>query len=131
MPTESKSKSGAGKTSAAQIKAMNEYRKRRGGAAAIQRGFSTTYSRQEGDRIAAALAAAGLTPAQILRAVAAWIEQGTHPAAVAGIAEDAAEFAALNAAIRAEHTEHTDPAPQSPADPDTETPAPADAPPTD
>lgn len=128
MPTGSKSKSGAGKTSAAQIKAMNEYRRRRGGTAAIQRGFSTTYSKQEGDRIAAALAAAGLTPAQILRAVAAWIERGTHPATVAGIAEDAAEFAALNAAIRAENA---DPAPQSPADPDTKTPAPADAPPTD
>ena len=104
MPRESKEKSGKGKTPAAQIKAMNEYRKRKGGTAAIQRGFSATYSKQEGDRIAAAFAAASLTPAQILRAVAVWIEQGTHPAAVASIAKDAAAFAAANAAIRAEHT---------------------------
>ena len=103
MPRESKEKSGKGKTPAAQIKAMNEYRKRKGGASAIQRGFSATYSRQEGDRIAADFAAAGLTPAQSLRAVAVWIEQGTHPATVAGIAGDAAAFAAANAAIRAEH----------------------------
>ncbi len=104
MPRKPKYPPTEGKTPAAQIEAMNAYRKRKGGTSAIQRGFSTTYSRQEGDRIAAAYAAASLTPAQILRAVAVWIEQGTHPAAVASIAKDAAAYAATNAAIRAEHT---------------------------
>ena len=131
MPRKSKYEASTTKTPTAQKKAMDDYRKRKGGAAAIQRGFSTTYSRQEGDRIAAAMKAASITPAQILRAVAAWIESGAQPEAVAAIPEDAAEYERQNAAIRqAERETHAAQSattaaeqPAAPADP-----APADSP---
>ena len=100
MPRKSKYEASTTKTPTAQKKAMDDYRKRKGGAAAIQRGFSTTYSRQEGDRIAAAMKAASITPAQILRAVASWIEDDIHAAAVAAIPTTAAEYERQNAAIR-------------------------------
>ena len=105
MPRKSKYEASTTKTPTAQKEAIKAYRKRNGGAGKFQKTIGATYSRQEGDRIAADFAAANLTPAQILRAVALWIEQGTHAAAVAGIAEDAADFAAANAAIRAERAE--------------------------
>ena len=131
MPRKPKYAPVEGKTSAAQIAAAKGYRARHGGAAAIQKTIGATYSRQEGDRIAAAMKAASITPAQILRAVAAWIESGAHPATVAAIPEDAAEYERQNAAIRqAERETHAAQSattaaeqPAAPADP-----APADSP---
>lgn len=124
MPRKSKYEASTTKTPTAQKKAMDDYRKRKGGAAAIQRGFSTTYSRQEGDRIAAAMKAASITPAQILRAVSAWIESGTHAAAVAEIPQTAAEYEKQNAAIRqAEREAHAAQSEPAPAPQPAERPA--------
>lgn len=121
MPRKSKKISGKGKTPQNTLDSISKYRKSKGGAQNIQKTIGATYSRQEGDRIAAAIKGAGITPAQILRAVAAWIESGAHPATVAAIPEDAAEYERQNAAIRqAEREAHAAqttaaPAPQ-PAD---------------
>ena len=100
MPRKAKYEASTTKTSTAQKHAADAYRERNGGAKAIQRGIGATFARQEGDRIAAAFKAAGITQAQILRAVAAWIENGTHAAAVAAIPTTAAEYEKQNAAIR-------------------------------
>lgn len=128
MPRKSKYEASTTKTPTAQKKAMDDYRERKGGAAAIQRGFGTTYSKQEGDRIAAAMKAAGITPAQILRAVAAWIESGAHPEAVAAIPKAAAEYERQNAAIRqAERETHAAQGAPQPAEQQPD-PAPADSP---
>lgn len=131
MPRKPKYPPAEGKTSTAQKTAMDEYRKSRGGVRNIQKTIGATYSKQEGDRIAATMKAAGITPAQILRAVSAWIESDAQPEAVNAITEAAAEYEKQNAAIRqaereAHATQTTAPAPQPaerPADP-----APADSP---
>ena len=119
MPRKAKYEASTTKTSTAQKHAADAYRERNGGAKAIQRGIGATFARQEGDRIAAAFKAAGITQAQILRAVAAWIENGTHAAAVTAIPTTAAEYEKQNAAIRnaAKPAQPTAPAPQpAPAD---------------
>lgn len=132
MPRKSKYEASTTKTPTAQKKAVKAYRARNGGAGKFQKTIGATYSKQEGDRIAATMKAAGITPAQILRAVSAWIESGAQPEAVKAIPEAAAEYEKQNAAIRqAEREAHaaqttTAPAPQPaerPADP-----APADSP---
>lgn len=133
MPRKPKYPPAEGKTSTAQKTAMDEYRKSRGGVRNIQKTFGATYSKQEGDRIGAALDRANISTAQILRAVSAWIESGAQPEAVKAIPEAAAEYERQNAAIRqAEreaHAAQSAPAPQpaerpaGPADP-----APADSP---
>ena len=128
MPRKSKYEASTTKTPTAQKEAIKAYRERNGGAGKFQKTIGAAYSRQEGDRIAAAMKAASITPAQILRAVAAWIESGAQPEAVKAIPEDAAEYERQNAAIRqAERETHaaqnTAPTPQpaeqpaAPADP--------------
>lgn len=100
MPRKSKYEASTTKTPTAQKEAIKAYRKRNGGAGKFQKTIGATYPKQEGDRIAAAMKAASITPAQILRAVSAWIESGTHAAAVAEIPQTAAEYERQNAAIR-------------------------------
>lgn len=128
MPRNPKYPPAEGKTSTAQKTAMDEYRKSRGGVRNIQKTFGATYSRQEGDRMAAAMKAASITPSQILRAVAAWIEDGTHAAAVAAIPTTAAEYERQNAAIRqAERETHAAQSATTAAEKPA-APAPADSP---
>ena len=111
MPRKSKYEASTTKTPTAQKEAVKAYRKRNGGAGKFQKTIGATYPKQEGDRIAAAFKAAGITQAQILRAVAAWIEDGTHAAAVAAIPTTAAEYERQNAAIRNAAKAQSAPAP--------------------
>ena len=117
MPRKSKYEASTTKTPTAQKEAVKAYRKRNGGAGKFQKTFGATYSKQEGDRIGAALDRANISTAQILRAVSAWIESGAQPEAVAAIPKAAAEYEMQNAAIRqAERETHaaqsTAPSPQ-------------------
>lgn len=91
------------KTPKKQRDAMQEYRAKYGGAAALQKTVAATFNRAEGEAVAATIKAAKLTPAQIMRA--AWYRLRHNPAEAEAIRQDAenarTEYAAQSTA--AEH----------------------------
>lgn len=101
MPHAKKDAEQSGKTTAAQKRATENYRARKGGAQNVQKTIGSTYSRQEGERIAAAYTAAGITAAQAMRAIAATIEGAEDAATIgAAIKATAERYAAENATHR-------------------------------